>query len=200
MLRMLLSVIVLTAPVAAVGCRSEPGGRIDLSRTTHAERQSGQVLPEALIEFSDQVPQRLVADLGDVPEVRDVEGPVTILVGDINNKTEMVSTSDFEMVASRIRSRLINSDIARDKMRFVERRARMNRIAEREAVGTVETPSGPVNYDPNRTFALNGDFYRVGRSGKNDVNQYYMEFQLVSFATNTIVFSDSYDVKQLEAD
>ncbi len=197
---MLAAVLTAAAPLVLMGCRSEPGGRIDLSRTTYAERKSGLILPETLIEFSDQVAQRVVADLRNIPEVRDVDGPVTILVGDINNRTDAVSSSEFEMVASRLRSRLINSDVARGKLRFVERRARMNRIADREAVGTVEAPSGPENYNPNATFALNGDFYRIGRSGENDMNQYYMEFQLVSFATNNIVFSDTYDVKQLEAD
>ena len=187
-------------PLVVLGCRSEPGGRIDLSQTTYAERKSGLVLPETLIEFSDQVPQRLIRDLEGIPEISGLDQRATILVGDINNKTDAVSTSEFEMVASRLRSNLINSDIARSEMRFVERRARMSRLAEREQVGTSEVPSGPANYDPRSTFTLNGDFYRVGRSGENDMNQYYMEFQLVNFATNEIVFSDRYDVKQLEAD
>ena len=39
----------------------------------------------------------------------------------------------------------------------------------------------PAAYEADRTYALTGDFYRVSRDA---VNQYYMQFQLVSFATN----------------
>ena len=49
--------------------------------------------------------------------------------------------------------------------------------------------------DPQTTFVLNGDFYAIHRG---NTNQYYMEFPLVSFATNEIVFSQRYDVKQLQ--
>ena len=51
----------------------------------------------------------------------------------------------------------------------------------------------PAPYDAATTFALNGDFYRIGR---HNVNLYYMEFQLVHFGSNEIVFSKRYELKQ----
>jgi hypothetical protein len=69
----------------------------------------------------------------------------------------------------------------------------MARIAEREGVADGGFFADPADYDPAITFALNGDFKRISRGA---INQYYMEFMLVHFATNNIVFDQSYDLKQ----
>ncbi len=178
------------------GCESTQRGRIDVYETTEAETYSDRVLPVALTEFSDQVPQRLIADLGQIPQLRQAEGRATILLGDINNQTRIVPSSDFELMSQRIRNELLNSNVARDRMRFVERRARIERLAQREGVVTdVETGDFDTgDYAADDSFWLLGDFYRVNRK---NVNQYYMQFQLVHAATNEIVFSDRYDVKQV---
>ena len=183
----------LAGMLLAAGCSSPPkgisGGRVDIARTTSAERDSAKVLPAALVEFSDQVAQRVVQDLAGIPEISQAGRPVTVIVGDIMNKTGIVSTNEFELVRSRIRNSLLQSEYARDQLEFVENRARMDSIRRREAV----RPSEQGAIDPETTFALNGDFYRIGRGSDN---QYYMEFQLVHFKTNKIVFSDRYDIKQ----
>ena len=70
----------------------------------------------------------------------------------------------------------------------------MQRLANKERVaGVTGGVADPAAYEADRTYALTGDFYRVSRDA---VNQYYMQFQLVSFATNQIVWSDRMDVKQ----
>jgi len=126
-------------------------------------------------------------------------------MGDINNKTGIVSTNDYEYVTSGIRSRLINSRMAREKLHFVEQRARVERLAERERVATnppagaqaVEFRGGVYfvpDYDASRTFALTMDVYRIGRG---DTNLYSMEAQLVSLGTNRIIFSNEYQMKQV---
>lgn len=192
--------LALTAAVALAGC-SHPGGRVDPSYTTEAERKSGLILPEALLEFSDSAPRELVADLAELPELTsDVDGRATILLGDINNQTDAVSTSEFEMMTKRMRSNLLNSDIARSELRFTEARRRMSRIAEREQVGTTEAPAVATAYDPAKTFALNGDFYRVGRAADEQrTNLYYMEFTLTSFGPQPeIIWSEKYEVKQVK--
>ncbi len=171
------------------------GGRVGTTDTTDPEARSRKVLPAALIEFSDQAPRELVAKLMEIPAIRDAITPVTVILGDMNNQTQIVSTNDFEMMARRMRNNLINSDFARGKLSFVQDRSRVEALASREQVVTeTGTTAAPPAYQAGSTYALIGDFYRVRRG---DMNQYYMEFQLVSFATNQIVFSDRFDVKQL---
>lgn len=172
----------------SLGC--EKAGRIDPSVTTKAELRSSQVLPVALVEFSDSAAQQLAQDLADIPLIRDADQRATVLMGDLNNKTNNVSSDEFELVRSRIRNSLLQSPYVRDRVKFVESNARMEFLRQQErGLGSAESP----DHDPANTFALNGDFYRIGRG---DVNQYYLEYQLVHFQTNEIVFSKRYDVKQ----
>lgn len=191
-----IALLLVAATLVAAGCDT-PGRRIDVSETTEAELNSERILPVALIEFSSQAPQRLTQDLAALPIIRDTPGPVTVFLGDIDNRTGVVSSNDFEMAMSRMRNRLINSNVASSKIRWVERRARMQRLAERERVASGEYLADPEDYDPKTTYVLNGDFYRVGRG---DTNQYYMQFNLVHFGSNQIVWTDDYDVKQVRGE
>lgn len=192
----LLSCLMLTG-VSCVSDRGNSGGRIDVSATTEAELDSSKVLPASLVEFSDQASRRIVQDLVELPRIRDDAGRVTVILGDINNKTGIVSSTEFEVVTARLRNNLINSGTARGTLRFVERRARMIDLAAREGVASDQVLADPPDYNPNTTYALNGDFYRIGRG---ETNQYYMEVQLVHFASNEIVFSDRYDAKHSTKD
>ncbi len=180
------------AAVLMVGCppKGTSAGRVDPTTTTDAERGSRKVLPVALMEFSDEVPRQLAQDLADLPIIRDTPGRVTVLMGDLNNKTGIVSSSEFEMVRSRIRNNLLQSDYVKQKLRFVESWDRMGWLMERE-LGSTQGARPPE--DASVAYALNGDFYRIERG---DTNLYYMEFQLVHFETNEIVFSKRYEVKQ----
>ena len=182
------------------GCvtdRGNSGGRIDVSATTEAELDSAKVLPTSLVEFSDQASRRIVRDLVNLPRIRDDAGRVTVILGDINNKTGIVSSSEFEMMTARLRNNLINSGAARGTLRFVERRARMQDLAAREGVASDQVLADPPDYDPATTYALNVDVYRISRG---ETHQYYMEVQLVHFASNEIVFSDRYDDKHSTRD
>ena len=177
----------------AIGCESRPKGRIEIDQTLKSEQSARRILPSALYEFSDQVPQALAQKLADIPQVRDADDRATIIVGDIYNKTGIVSNNEFELVRSRIRNSLLQSAYMRNRLRFVENRARMARIADRELVGESADEAGPPNYDPKTAFAINMDVYRIER-GK--ANYYYLEYQLVHFKSNEIVFSDRIDTKQ----
>ncbi|MCE9591116.1 MAG: penicillin-binding protein activator LpoB [Planctomycetes bacterium] len=191
--RFVLCGALLFASFAGLGCHSN--GREEVTRETEAEVNSRRVRPAALIEFSDQAAQRVAQEISEIPEIRNVPGRVTILVGDINNKTGIVSSDDFELMRSRLRNNLLQSKYVKDKLKFVERRARMSAIRERELVGPDQGNGEPANYDAQTTFALNGDFYRLARNG---TDLYYMEFQLVHFGSNEIVFSDRYEMKQFK--
>ena len=187
--------LALAALLPTLGCAG-PRGRVDPYETTRAEKESQGVLPVALLEFADQVPQRLTQDLYDLPMIRETDGRVLVLIGDFNNTTRIVPTTDFELVAQRIRNRLINSENATGKLRFTEKRRRIERLADEEMVQNADgSPVGAPAYDAATTYVLAGDFYRVNRG---DTNLYYMQFQLVNAGSNDIVFSDSYEVKQAQ--
>lgn len=188
--------LVLIALLVLVGCQKQ-SGRVGISDTTRPETRTDKVLPTALIEFSDQAARQLVADLSELPRIRDAQGKATILLGDLNNQTQVTSTNDFEMMAQRLRDRLINSEHARQKLRFVADRQRMRDLARREEVGSRTGHSGPAPYDAETTYTLNGDFYRLHRG---DTNQYYMRFELNHFASGETVFANSYDLKQVRTD
>ncbi len=198
------AVFVLVAGLFAgllAGCQTIPprgssSGRISTDVTTDAERRDARPLLVAYMEFSDQVSQQLAQDLVNLDLIKPGGDRSTVILGDIMNKTSgLVSTQEFEMVRSRIRNNLLQSKHARGHIKWVENRARMEAIAGRERVGNHVQPAGPPNYDPNNTFALNGDMYRLNRG---PVNQYYMEFMLVNFATNELVFTKRYEIKQAQ--
>jgi hypothetical protein len=199
--RFCLPALALALTAAMAACDNPPSGargsRVDPGITTKAERHSAKITPVSLVEFSDQASQRLAQDIGAMPEIRGLNDSgkrATIIVGDINNKTGIVSSNDFEMMRSRLRQNLLTSNYARDRMKFVTERARMGAIRDRERVGPNENNAEPANYDAESSFALNGDMYRVARG---NTNRYYMEFQLVSFATNEIIWSDRYEMGKI---
>ncbi|MEX0654326.1 MAG: hypothetical protein WD534_00715 [Phycisphaeraceae bacterium] len=186
------------ALLVSAGCahRGQTSGRVDPGTTTEAERtdRSGRILPAELVSFSDQAAQRLVQALPEVRHVRNTDGRVTVILGDLNNSTRVVSTNDFETMQRHLRSNLLNASPATDKLAFVERRARMQNLAQRERVASDGFLADPADYDPQTTYTLNGNFHRINRG---DTNYYYMDFELVHFATNEIVFNDRYEVKQV---
>ena len=198
MTRWIPCLLLVTLPITLTACDNPPrgdrDGRIGTTSTTEAEWRDARVLPASLTEFSDQVAQRLAMDLAVIPDLAAINeqgGRATVLVGDILNKTGNVATEEFELVRSRLRNNLLTSGYVKDRLRFVENRARLESIRARENVAPSETATNA--YDPETTFALNGDFYRISRGS---TNQYYMEFQLVSLSTGEILFSDRYDAKQ----
>ena len=134
----------IVLPIGLVGCSQSKKyvGRVPVEETTPGEARSPQQLPVTLTEFSQIVPEDILNQLPDMPEISAVDGPVVILMGDVQNKTGVTPTTDYEYVVSGIRSRLINSRIARDKLVFVERRGRIESQAARERVA-----SGPVEQD-----------------------------------------------------
>lgn len=194
----LLATAVLVCPLALTACQGPESGRVGVSDTTPAETASAQVLPTALIEFSDKAPRELVRDLSHIKAIQDTKGPVTVILGDINNKTGIVSSNDFEVAMQRMRNNLINSSVANSKLQFVEPRARMEALSRREQVGSPNGTKGPLPYDPGKTYVLLGSFYRINRG---NTNLYYMQFHLARFANNVIVGpAMTYTVKQVQTD
>lgn len=203
----------LAAAVVAgmlTGCSSIPptgsrSGRVEVTDTTAAEANSRQVLPTALVEFSDQVTQQLVADMQQIPELNGAYR-ATVVFGDIANNTQVVPTADFEAFRNRIRQKLMQSRSVLANVRFVENRARMEALRAREggAGGTdllQQSPGGAAGgdaLDPAYTFFLNGDMYRVTRGGQEQVNLYMLSFNLTNMQSGELIWTNSpYEIKQV---
>lgn len=201
-----ITLLLAASTLFLAACQMAPsgdtGGRVDPSRTTPAERNDARVLPSALFEFGDGVAQQLVSDMKDIPELNG-EYRATVVFGDINNKTGIVSTNDFEAFRTRIRGQLMQSRTVLKNVRFVESRARVNDLIRRE---TGSGGGGDLLQEGTRkertelnaayTYFLNGDMYRVERGG-NAVNLYMMNFNLTNMESGEVIWTNTpYEVKQ----
>lgn len=181
--------------------KGEPTGRAPSTDTTPAERRSAQVSITGLTEQSDLVAEQLMADLNSIPELN-AGYRSTVVFGDIMNKTQIVPTSDFEAFRTKIRGRLLQSQALRNKVRFVESRAKVEELRRREGAGSSDllqqgTATGVQPLNENYTYFLNGEMYRVDR-GNSAVNLYSMSYNLTSMSTGEIIWtSPSYEVKQV---
>jgi PBP1b-binding outer membrane lipoprotein LpoB len=193
--------------VGGVGCsppKGENNGRVEVTDTTPAERQSAQVQLTAQHEFSDKIAQQLAADLHQVPALNG-EYRATVVFGDIVNKTGIVPTSDFEAFRTRIRGKLMQSQNVLKNVRFVENKARVDDLIRREGGGKGDVlqegqGSGQrAALNPKYTYFLNGEMYRSNRTGgKQEVNEYLMSYNLTSMDTGEIIWqNEPYEVKQV---
>lgn len=205
--RPLISLLVVALLFGTLGCKSNPR-RVPPGETTNAELNNPKQLPVSFAEFEEGAVADLLQEAPKMRWVASSSEPVTVLLGDINNKTGNVSTSDYEFVMSGIRSRLIRANATRDKMVFVEKRKRVEGLAQKERVATDPAPQEAKSeavtwgggsyyvpdYKADRTYGLFMDVFRVGRE---KTNLYRMELQVVELATNNIVYSYSRDTKQV---
>jgi hypothetical protein len=185
------------------GCQppvGDTGGRVDISRTTRAERNDPRVLPASLFEFSDQVSQQLAGDLKQVPELNG-EYRATVVFGDIVNKTNIVPTSDFEAFRTRIRASLMQSQNVLKNVRFVENKQRVDQLIRRETSSGGDLLQDGARQErkdlnPAYTYFLNGEMFRVERGGGN-VNTYLLNFNLTNMEDGSIIWTNApYEVKQ----
>lgn len=200
--------LVIGGLVAGVlgGCsppKGAPTGRVPLTDTTAAERASPQVSIVGLTEQSDLTAEQLAADLNSLPELN--QGfRSTVVFGDIVNKTQIVPTSDFEAFRTKIRARLMQSQMLRNKVRWVENRSRVEQLRAREGASTGQDllqeggrTGGVAPLNDQHTYFLNGEMYRLDR-GNGSVNLYSMTYNLTSMATGELVWSSApYEIKQI---
>lgn len=176
------------------GCQTPPptgsgSGRVPVGWSTPAEAGDARPLPDDLIAFSDDWSQSLMRDLADLPEFAPGPERVTIVYGDIQNKTDYVSSEEFELVRERIKDNLLTSRTFRERFRFIIGRAQLEELRARE----VGDPGVGVRFDERSTYLLNGSMFRIGRG---DTQTYYFNFELVNFGDGTIVWSDRYEGKR----
>ncbi len=194
---LIVGMLLVLGPLGA--CNAPPKGeqtrRVEITDTTKAERRSAQVQPAALVEFSDQVAQQLTEDLIALPEFNSGQR-VNVVFGDIVNKTGIVPTSDFEAFRTRVRQRLINSNVARSRIRWIESRAKMEELRRLELGGAEGETGTTTPLNPGMTYFLNGEMYRVER-GAAEVNLYMMSFNLSNAQTREMIWTNTpYEIKQ----
>lgn len=200
----------VAALAAGAGCQGppqgEPWGRYSSTTTTPAEASSEKILPASLIEASDTVTQALIADVQRVSDEVGAGKRVTVVFGNIVNKTQgAVATQEFELVRDRIKTRLVQSRLFRDNVRFVASRAAIEELNRRElgggsgdllqergggaggASGATEALAGEY------TLYLNGTMYAIFRGS---TNFYYLKFELDRASTRETVFAQDYEVKR----
>lgn len=191
--------------VVTIGCQSPPRGdsfgRIPVHTDTEAERggQGGMMISD-LLSASDTVAMALASDIVRLAQEDFDRYRVSVMWGDIENKTGVMPTSDIEMVRRRIKDKLTNSRLFRDNIKFVAGLSQMNRLNDREyGRGSEdlldEGREGGVRIQrasPEYTFYLNGQAYRIGRGG---TNLYYLSFTLVRASDGEEVFSRQYEMK-----
>lgn len=196
--------MMLGVVAAGLGACSPPKGeqtrRVEITDTTRAERRSAQVQPAALVEFSDQVAQQLTEDLIALPEFN-TNARVNVVFGDIVNKTGIVPTSDFEAFRTRIRQKLLQSNVVRNRIRWIESRQKVEDLRRKELGGAGSDvnqsgANGPSPLAAEATYFLDGEMYRVVR-GDDAVNLYMMSFNLSNAQSREMVWTNSpYEVKQ----
>lgn len=172
--------------------RGSSGGRIPVEASTPAEVSDPRILPADYMSFADECAQGLIRDLPDVPAFHETPSRVTILFGDMQNETGIISSTEFALVREKIKNNLLRSRTFNDNFRFLIGRAQLDELRRRE----VNTPTDPNRFDPTHTYTLNGTMFRVNRG---NVNLYLVTFQLVNFNTGEIVWLRDYESKQWSA-
>ncbi len=186
----------------AGGCAptGDSGGRVPVSEMTKGERRSDQMRTADLAEASDEVVMNLAADLSRLAD-EDFRGyRITVMLGDIVNKSGTMSTTDFEYVRNRIKSKLMQSDMVRDNIKFVEKRARIENLNRQEYGDQKEDilqegkggGVGVERTDPHYAFYLNGETYGVHRG---ETHLFSVTFELQRASDGEIVFNKHYEVK-----
>ena len=188
------------------GCTNKPptgysGTRIAPTDRTRAEEYSRSVTNESLVLFAESAAEKLVRDLAErsIYGISDSDYVVTIIIGDILNKTQgRVQTQDFEMVVTRMRSKLLTSGMVRNNIRFQRKRSRLERNRTRErGTGSSDPLQRRGNHElgsrqsnPDYTFFLDGNMF--ARASVTPV-RYYLNFELVRESDGSIVWAHEYE-------
>lgn len=198
-----LSIAGLLAASVVTGCArnqsvGQSGGRINPYASTRGDEVSTAASMPAMLEYSDQVAEALVRQLGTIPAIAGSPTRVVVELGAIENQTD-TPRSDFEFIQRRLRSKLINSDIAAANMKFVEGVQSMDAEARRVRGGETDPlqrdyAGGQTDrYDPASTYVLRGGFFESRRS---ETRRYFFEFNLVNLQNREIVFNEAFDLAQ----
>lgn len=184
------------------GCTEPPKGhdmgRVPVDTTTQGERGDFTLRSADLFAACDEIAQALAVDIRRIVDEEFTGHRITLVVGDITNKTGIVPRATLEIIQTRIVDALSESGVFRDHVKVVECRARMERL-NKEGIGAgpediLQTGSYQVTPDlnPEYTVYLLGDAYGAHAGS---THTYYISFKLNRAADRAQVFAKAYEVK-----
>jgi len=192
-----------------VGCgapKGDPGGRVEVHRTTPAERRAPGMVVADMASASDQIAQSLISDLNGIVEkqFRDPSVRAWVVFGAIENKSYTMPRTDFEYIRELVKDKLQKSALWRDNIKFVAQRKAVEQQNREEFD---EDDRDPLQREPGREgverpskehmYYLNGKAYGVLRGSTED---YYLSFNLTRASDGEEIFSHSYEMKYTKRD
>lgn len=143
------------------------------------------------MQLAEDIPNRLAER-----EFRNYRG--ILLLGSVVNKTSCLPTTDMELVQNRIRNKLLQSELVRQKIIFLESRKRIEKLSADELRHEVEdliqqgnNASVGEEYDPQYVFFLNWDGFS---SGVGPERLYYFALSATRASNRQIVFAKDHEI------
>lgn len=186
-----LGAMVLGWALVGGGCAQEP-------HTAPAPPRAQPSIDD-MLAAGESASEQLAGDLQRLID-EDFGGQRVLLVmGDIDNQTRSISTSEFNLLADRMRTTLRRSKRFRDNVKLVEKAARQLALSQRERGVASGDPEGdtPVTGGVSQenaeiVFFLNGTAHRIARP---DGSYMYVAYELMRESDGEIVFAGDYDVR-----
>lgn len=192
----------VAATLALTACSTPPlgdrTGRVEPGRTTEAEQRSGQVYISDLDDATEKMSLKFIADLnGRLAEsdfrINGEQQKVTIVFGDITNKSGSMPSSDIEAIRSNFQSNLMESDDLRAHCRFVRDKANFERLRATEFGPGPANPTTPGtgvrSLDQRFTYFLNSEIYGINRGS---TRQFTINFSLMRASDGEEVWKPNY--------
>jgi len=200
LLSVLSLAVLLSAACGTTPERGDDGGRIEVSDTTAADRYSTSVSSVTLLEFADQVAERLAKRVPSIQEIEAKPYRVLIELGDIQNSTN-TSPRDFETIRRRIFLSMVNNPQITNTAQINQHPSRTARQAgafkgeePKDLMDEgIETRSTAGEYRLEDTYTINGTFGEIKRAG---ISTYIFDVTMVNLSTREIVFAEVFEARQ----
>ncbi|MFT5423554.1 MAG: hypothetical protein ACI89L_001334 [Phycisphaerales bacterium] len=185
--------------VLSIGLASGLIGGCETQPNTYPAPPRAQPSIDDMLSAGESASEQLAGDLQRLIDEDFGGSRVLLVMGDIDNQTRSISTSEFNLLADRMRTSLRRSKKFRDNVKLVEKAARQLALSDRERGGGAAQPGGdtPVTGGVSQTdaqivFFLNGTAHRLSRP---DGSYMYVNYELMRESDGEIVFAGDYDVR-----
>ncbi|MEM1185366.1 MAG: hypothetical protein AAGI53_10250 [Planctomycetota bacterium] len=190
MIRMHSAAVVIGLGAIVMGGCAEP-------KTTSNDVKRNTITINDLREAASETGQSLASDLTELVRYDFGGERVAMFLGDIDNRTQSVSTNDFDVVQRTMRSELYSNRFFRDNIQLRETGPRTQSLSnrERQASGdpfAEEDGFEGLKVDADYVFFLNGDARKLDR---RDATGFFLEMTLTRESNGEIVWTNSYFVQ-----
>jgi len=190
MIRMQSAAVAIGLGAIMIGGCAEP-------KTTSNNVKRNTITINDLREAAAETGQSLASDLTELVRYDFGGERVAMFLGDIDNRTQSVSTNDFDVVQRTMRSELYNNRFFRDNIQLRETGSRTQNLSnrERQASGdpfAEEDGFEGLKVDADYVFFLNGDARKLDR---RDATGFFLEMTLTRESNGEIVWTNSYFVQ-----